>query len=93
MKKVVFILTDLLLTAQNALAIEELKDVGIAKYAVLETLRDDVPIRNKDSENASRITELYKKSVLFADKQNKDYYRVELDDDKYACVNKKYVKV
>lgn len=93
MKKVFFILTALLLTAQNALAIEELKDVGIAKYAVLETLRDDVPIRNKDSENASRITELYKNSVLFADKQNKDYYRVELDDDKYAWVNKKYVEV
>ena len=33
-----------------AFALNELKDVGIAKYAVLEVLKDNTPIRKKADE-------------------------------------------
>ena len=78
---------------QNVLALDELKDVGIAKYAVLEVIEDNTPLREKANENAKRITHLYKDTVLFADKENKDYFRVEIENNKYFWVNKKYVEV
>ena len=68
-------------------------DVGIAKYAVLEVKSDNCPIREKDNENAKRLTHLYKNAILFADKQNDHYYRVELKENDYAFVNKKFVEV
>lgn len=74
-------------------AIEDLQPIGISKYAVLETLDNNTPLRLKDNENAPRATHLYKNTVLFADKQNKNYYRVELKKDSYAWVNKKLVEI
>lgn len=72
---------------------KELQDVGIAKYAVLEVLDDNTPLRLKDNENSARLTHLFKNAVLFADKQNENYYRIELKEDKYAWINKKFVEV
>ncbi len=83
----------LLLSVIPALAVEELKDVGISKYAVLEVLKDNTPLREKADEYATRVTHLFKDAVLFADKQNDNYYRVELKDGKYVWVNKKQVEV
>ena len=91
MKKILFLL--ILMLFQNVLALDELKDVGIAKYAVLEVIEDNTPLREKANENAKRITHLYKDTVLFADKENKNYYRVEIENNKYFWVNKKYVEV
>ena len=91
MKKFLFLL--ILMLFQNVLALDELKDVGIAKYAVLEVIEDNTPLREKANENAKRITHLYKDTVLFADKENKDYFRVEIENNKYFWVNKKYVEV
>ncbi len=91
MKK--FILLLFLFFAAQAHAIDDLAPVGISKYAVLETLDDNTPLRLKDSENAPRATHLFKNTVLFADKQNKNYYRVELRENSYAWVNKKLVEV
>lgn len=76
----------------NCLA-QSLKNVGISKYAVLEVKQDNCPIREKDNESAKRITHLFQNVVLFADKQNDNYYRVELSDKNYAFVNKKFVEV
>ena len=76
-----------------AFALNELKDVGIAKYAVLEVLKDNTPIRKKADEYGDRITHAFKDAVLFADKQNDKYYRVELKDGNYAWINKKHVEV
>lgn len=72
---------------------QTLKDVGIAKYAVLEVKTDNCPIRQKDSENAKRLSHLFSSAVMFADKQNDNYYRIELNDNNYAYVNKKFVEV
>ena len=91
MRKILFLL--ILMLFQNVFALDELKDVGIAKYAVLEVIQDNTPLREKADENAKRITHLFKGSVLFADKENKNYFRVELKDNKYFWVNKKYVEV
>ena len=60
---------------QGGLYAQELQDVGIAKYAVLEVLDDNTPLRLKDNENSQRLTHLFKNAVLFADKQNENYYR------------------
>jgi len=90
MKKWILFLA--LITLQGAMA-GELQNVGIAKYAVLEVLDDNTPLRLKDSENSARLTHLFKNAVLFADKQNENYYRVELKENEYAWVNKKFVEV
>ena len=64
MKKWILILA--LITMQGVLA-NELQNVGIAKYAVLEVLDNNVPLRVKDNENSTRITHLFKNAVLFAE--------------------------
>ena len=87
-----WILFLLLLLTQGVFA-SELQDVGIAKYAVLEVLSDNAPLRQKDNENAQRLTHLFKNAVLFADKQNDNYFRVELEENNYAWINKKFVEV
>ena len=72
---------------------QELQNVGIEKYAVLEVMGDNTPIRTQDNESAYRMTHLFKEAILFADKQNDKYYRVELSDGNYGWVNKKHVEV
>ena len=91
MRKFALLLATTLLFSSQAFA--QLSDVGIAKYAVLEVLDNNIPLRLKDSEQSTRLTHLFKNAVLFADKQNDDYFRVELTQDKYAWVNKKFVEV
>lgn len=90
MKKWILFLA--LMTLQGVIA-SELQDVGIAKYAVLEVLDDNTPLRLKDSEYATRLTHLFKNAVLFADKQNENYFRVELKENDFAWINKKFVEV
>jgi len=87
-----WILFLVLFLIQGVLA-SELQDVGIAKYAVLEVLDDNTPLRIKDNENSARLTHLFKNAVLFADKQNENYFRVELKENDYAWINKKFVEV
>ena len=88
-----FFLAALFLGFFNRVYSEPLKDVGIAKYAVLEVRKDNSPLRQKDDENAKRITHLLSDTILYADKQNNDYFRVELDNNNYGFINKKFVEV
>ena len=90
MKKVLF---TLLLLSACCFAAEKLQDVGIAKYAVLEVNADRTPIRDNYDEYATRLSHLFKDTVVFADKQTKNYYRIELEENKYAWINKKFVEV
>ena len=90
MKKIFLLL---ILLFSPVFAACELQDVGIAKYAVLEVLADNTPLREKPDENAKRLTQLFKDSVLFADKQNDKYYRVDLNNYNYGWINKKKVEV
>ncbi len=92
MKKFLLILAFIIFPLKS-FAINDFIDVGIAKYAVLEVLEDNTPLRQKDDENAKRLTHLFKGIVLFADKENKDYFRVELKEGEYAYINKKFVEV
>ena len=84
MKKLLLLL--LLFANLPLLAQEELKDVGIAKYAVLEVLDNNIPLRAKNNENSQRLTHVFKNTVLFADKETQNYYRVELTDNNYAWI-------
>lgn len=90
MKKLLILL---LLSVMPAYAAEKLQDVGISKYAVLEVLNNNTPLRDKADEFGNRITHVFKDAVLFADKQNDKYYRVELNEGNYVWVNKKQVEV
>ncbi len=92
MKKFILLLL-ILLIQSPLLAQSNLKNVGIAKYAVLEVLADNTPLRQKDCENSNRLTHFYKNTILFADKQTPNYYRVVLDNDYYGFINKKAVEV
>ena len=91
MKKWILILA--LSLFQGISLAQELQDVGISKYAVLEVLDDNTPLRISDNEDSQRLTHLFKNAVLFADKQNENYYRVELQEGNYAWINKKFVEV
>lgn len=96
MKKIFFSFVFFIFFAQfvsKSFALDELENVGIAKYAVLETVAKNTPLREKDNENSKRITHLFENTVLFATKQNKNYYLVELNENNYAWVNKKHVEV
>lgn len=92
MKKLfLFILIGFLFS--NANAIEQLKDVGISKYMVLEVNQNNIPLREKPDETSRRIAHLFKKSVLYADRQSQYYYRVELKNGEYGWINKRYADV
>lgn len=93
MKKLFLAIFLTLLTTLKTYSLEELKDVGISKYAVLEVASDNAPLRAQNNENAKRISNLYKDTVLFADKQTDNYYRVELKEGQFAWINKKLVEV
>ncbi|GBF23153.1 N-acetylmuramoyl-L-alanine amidase, partial [Candidatus Gastranaerophilus sp. (ex Termes propinquus)] len=71
---------------------KELTPVGIAKYAVLETIVDYAPLRSAPDLHAKRFAHLQKGIVLYADKQNCDFYRVDLGVGKYYWIEKKYVE-
>ena len=75
MRKFILLLATTLLISSQTFA--QLSDVGIAKYAVLEVLDNNIPLILKDSEYSTRLTHLFKNAVLFADKQNDNYFRVE----------------
>ncbi len=91
MEKIILLLFILLIPF--SFASSQYKNVGIAKYAVLEVKNDNTPLRDNDNENANRLAHLFKNAVLFADKENKDYYRVELNEKLYGFINKKFVDV
>mgnify|MGYP002626370537 CR=1 FL=1 len=58
-----------------------------------QSTKDNTPLREKDDEDAKRISHLYSNTVLFADKQTDNYYRVELKEGEYSFINKKFVEV
>ena len=60
MKKLFLAIFLTLLTTLKSYSLEELKDVGISKYAVLEVVSDNAPLRVQNNENAKRISNLYK---------------------------------
>ena len=77
MKKFLFLAGLFLFSFSSAFAIEDLENVGIAKYAVIEAKSDYSPIRVAPDVNAARFSHIRKGFVLYADKQNKDFYRVD----------------
>ena len=92
--KRVFILASLFFfTFLNANALEELKNVGIAKYAVIEAKSDYSPIREAPDVHSKRFSHIRQGFVLYADKQNEDFYRVDLGLDKPYWIEKKYSDV
>ena len=87
-----FIIVFLILLSSFAYC-DTIRDVGIAKYAVLEVAKDKTPVREDDNDNAKRMTHLLKDTVLFADKQTDKYYRVEFDPDTFGWINKNDIEV
>lgn len=83
-----FILLAAPLSAQEAL-----QNVGIAKYAVLEATSRYTPVRDNPNDNAKRLTHLTPGTVLYADKKNENFFRVEFARDEYGWVNKNLVEV
>ena len=93
MKKLFVIFGLFFFTFLSASAIENLEDVGIAKYAVIEAKRDYTPLRIAPDESARRFSHIRKGFVLYADKQNDDFYRIELGLDEPFWLEKKYADV
>lgn len=71
----------------------DLEDVGIAKYAVLEAKYDFSPVRILPDENAQRFTHLRQNVAIYADKQTKDFFRIDLGDGNYYWAEKKYFEI
>ena len=85
MKKNFILFLFLFLTFLKSDAFEqgELKDIGIAKYAVIEARADYSPVRIAPDVNAGRFSHLRKGFVTYADKEYKNFYRVDLGLDDY----------
>jgi len=67
-------------------------NVGISKYAVLETTFDHTPLRVAPNADSERYTHLKKGVTLFADEQNSEFYKLDLGKDKPFWVEKRYVE-
>lgn len=95
MKKFFILLLFLLYGVLSVYAIEEegLEDIGIAKYAVIEAKADFSPVREAPDENAKRFLHLRKGFVVYADKEYKNFYRIDLGEDKYYWMEKKYADI
>lgn len=95
MKKVFILFLFLFLTFLKSDALEqgELKDIGIAKYAVIEARADYSPVRIAPDVNAGRFSHLRKGFVTYADKEYKNFYRVDLGLDDYYWMEKKYADI
>lgn len=94
MKKFLIFL-GLILSFNCAFALEEsdLKDFGIAKYAVLETTSDFSPLRYAKDENSGRFSHLKKNVTLYADCESEKFYRVDLGLGEHFWIEKKFAQV
>lgn len=61
------------------------------KIFLTQIKQDNVPLREKSSENAKRLSHLDKNTILILDWQHNGFWRVILDEGKYAWVNSKHI--
>jgi len=92
MKKVLFLLTGLILGAIFLNGSVQAKNIEDCKYKLIKTTFDYTPIREKPDRNSNRFTHLKSGIFLYSDKQTKDFYRVDLGLNKPYWVEKIYIK-
>ena len=63
------------------------------KYTIIKTTHNYTPIRENADVNAKRFSHLKKGVKIFADKIDKDFYRVDLGLDRYYWIEKKYADI
>lgn len=68
------------------------KEAGFQKYAVLETTFDYAPVRELANTDSKRFTHLRRGVTLFSNKQNSEFYEVDLGLSKPYWIEKKYVE-
>ncbi len=99
MKKIAALLLILFLnTFIPALADDNLNPAGNVevlpdKYIIIKTTSNYTPVREAANINARRFSHLKKGIKVFADKEENDYYRIDLGLDKYYWIEKKYADV
>lgn len=76
---------------ENEAKNEQLKDILPNRYTIIKTINNYSPIREKADVNAKRFSHLKKGATIFADEDNKDFYRVDLGLNKPYWIEKKYV--
>ncbi len=95
--KNILVLALFILTTLGGLAKEidekELKDVGIAKYGVVEAIFEYTPIRTAPDEYAHRAFHIKNGVIAYVDKEYKDFYRVDLGLKDYYWIEKKYAEI
>lgn len=61
------------------------------KIYVARVIQDNVPIRNGANEDAKRLSHLDSNTILVLNGKQKDFYRVMLEDNKYAWIAAKHI--
>ena len=61
------------------------------KIYVATVIQDNVPIRDGANEDAKRLSHLDKNTILVLNGKQKDFYRVMLEENKYAWIATKHI--
>lgn len=77
----------------NAIGNDPLKEFDFQKYTILETTFNYAPLREAADANSKRFTHLKSGISLFADKENSEFYEVDLGLNKPYWIEKRYVEV
>lgn len=72
---------------------DPLKGFNFQKYKILETTFNYAPLREAADANSKRFTHLKSGISLFADKENSEFYEVDLGLNRPYWIEKRYVEV
>lgn len=61
------------------------------KMFLTQVKKDNVPLRNNSNENAKRLSHIDENTILILDWQHNGFWRVILDENKYAWINAKHI--
>lgn len=78
--------------SQGTLNIKPLQEVEMAKYIILGITTDYAPVRLAPDVSAKRFSHLREGVTLYADSQNKNFYRVDLGTGRPYWIEKKFVE-
>lgn len=94
MKKIFYFLFLFLMFNLPAYSLEEtdIKDFGLEKYKIVETNFNYTPLRTAPDTEAKRALHLDFGAILYADKETKNFYRIEVFDNNFLWLEKKYTK-
>ena len=83
MKKLILFFTILLSIQVFAIEVNE------NNLKILKVTKNNSPLRMQANSDSTRLTHLYKNTILYSDDEKSGFYRIKLENDNYAWIDKK----